>query len=152
MCILVRLPLETKCQKVFWENIERLKNLIRHDILEAVQKNVVAGNITVSEGRKLRRVALQIYNHIYDGYEELEEAGVNQMAEEALILDIDIIEWEHKKEIERVKKELTEQVTEQVTKQLAEQFMQEKEEALRKLEEKLRSLGVSEEEIAALEK
>ena len=54
------------------ENMQKLKNLIQHDILEAVQRNVTAGNLTVSEGQTLKRVALQIYNHIYNKYDELE--------------------------------------------------------------------------------
>lgn len=128
--------------------MQKLKNLIQHDILEAVQRNVTAGNLTVSEGQTLKRVALQIYNHIYNKYDELEEAGVNKMAEEALILDIDIIEWEHKKELERVKKKLTQELTEQLT----EQFAKEKESSMRRMAEKLRSLGVSEEEISELER
>lgn len=66
------------------------------------------------------------------------------MAEEALILDIDIIEWEHKKELERVKKKLTQELTEQ--------FAKEKESSMRRMAEKLRSLGVSEEEISELER
>ena len=124
--------------------MQKLKNLIQHDILEAVQRNVTAGNLAVSEGQTLKRVALQIYNHIYNKYDELEEAGVNKMAEEALILDIDIIEWEHKKELERVKKKLTQELTEQ--------FAKEKESSMRRMAEKLRSLGVSEEEISELER
>lgn len=124
--------------------MQKLKNLIQHDILEAVQRNVTAGNLAVSEGQTLKRVALQIYNHIYNKYDELEEAGVNKMAEEALILDIDIIEWEHKKELERVKKKLTQELTEQ--------FAKEKESSMRRMADKLRSLGVSEEEISELER
>lgn len=126
------------------EKLQKLKNLIQHDILEAVQRNVTAGNLAVSEGQTLKRVALQIYNHIYNKYDELEEAGVNKMAEEALILDIDIIEWEHKKELERVKKKLTQELTEQ--------FAKEKESSMRRMADKLRSLGVSEEEISELER
>ena len=82
------------------ENMEQLKNLICHDIIESIETNVAAGNITVSVGRKLKRITLQLYRHIYEKYDEIEKAGVNQIVEEALVLDIDIIEAEHKKEVD----------------------------------------------------
>lgn len=87
------------------ENLSALKKLICNDIIGAIEMNEAAGNITRSEGRKLRRMTLQLYQHIYQKYEEMEEAGMNEIAEEALVLDIDIIEQEHKKEIEKLKRE-----------------------------------------------
>jgi len=122
------------------ENLEKLKHLIRHDIIDTINKNIAAGNITVSEGRKLKQVTLQLYRHIYEKYDELEKAGVNQMAEEAMILDIDIIEYEHKKELQRLTQEVTERVA------------GEKDKIIQEMAEKLRSMGVSEEEIASLTK
>lgn len=88
------------------ENLDALKNLITHDIIGSITENERAGNITKSETRKLKRMTLQLYHHIYDKYGEMEEAGVNSMVEEALILDIDIIEQEHKKELAAKEKEL----------------------------------------------
>lgn len=81
------------------ENIEALKQLISHDIIEGIRENEEAGNISRSDGRKLRQMTLQLYRHIYEKYDELEKEGVNAMAEEALILEIDIIEQEHRKEL-----------------------------------------------------
>ncbi len=74
------------------ENMEALKTLIRHDILDSINRNVSAGNISQTEAAKLAQLTLRLYNHIYQEYEELEKEGVNQMAEEALILDVDILE------------------------------------------------------------
>lgn len=88
------------------ENLDALKNLITHDIIGSITENERAGNITKSETRKLKRMTLQLYHHIYDKYGEMEEAGVNSMVEEALILDIDIIEQEHKKELEAKEQEI----------------------------------------------
>lgn len=88
------------------ENLSALKKLICNDIIGAIETNEAAGNITFSEGRKLRRMTLQLYQHIYQKYEEMEEAGMNEIAEEALILDIDIIEYEHKKELEAKDREI----------------------------------------------
>lgn len=81
------------------ENIEALKQLISHDIIQSIRENEEAGNISRSDGRKLRQMTLQLYRHIYEKYDELEKEGVNAMAEEALILEIDIIEQEHRKEL-----------------------------------------------------
>lgn len=74
------------------ENMQALKNLIRHDILNSLNRNVDAGNITSIEAAKLSRMILHLYHHIYDKYDELESEGVNQMAEEALIFDVDILD------------------------------------------------------------
>lgn len=74
------------------ENIDALKKLITHDILDTLNRNENAGNITRIEAMKLRRMILHLYHHIYMKYEELEREGVNQMAEEALIFDVDILE------------------------------------------------------------
>lgn len=120
------------------ENMEALKELIGHDIINTIQENVAAGNISIADGRKLKRITLQLYHHVYEKYEELEKAGVNEIVEEAMILDIDIIEWEHKKELERER--------ERVRKEMEE----ENAEIIGSMAEKLRSLGVSEEEIAQL--
>ena len=59
-----------------------------------------------------------------------------------MVLDIDIIEYEHQKEIERISKELTEKITEEVTK--------EKDGIINKMAAKLRSMGLSEEEISQM--
>lgn len=90
------------------ENLEQLKELIRHDIIGMIQKNVAAGNLTLSEGRKLKQITLQLYRHIYKKYAEMEKEGVNTMVEEALILDIDVIEMEHKRELQKKDAEIRE--------------------------------------------
>lgn len=81
------------------ETMEQLKYLICHDIIKTIEVNVSAGNITASVGRKLKRITLQLYRHIYEKYDEIERAGVNQFVEEALILDIDVIEAEQLKRL-----------------------------------------------------
>lgn len=74
------------------EDVEALKKLISHDIIDTLEQNVSVGNITRVEALKLHRMIQQLYHHIYDGYAELEEAGVEQMVEEPLIFDVDILE------------------------------------------------------------
>lgn len=95
------------------ENLEALKCLVTHDIIEAIVKNVEAGNITPTDGRKLKNLTLQLYHHIYDQYKEVADEGVSEAVEEALILDIDVIEMEHKKEL-RVKEEEIEEKKQEV--------------------------------------
>ena len=116
------------------ENMEALKDLIRHDIIGTITENIAAGNLSVSDGRKLKQITLQLYRHLYKDYKELEKAGVNDMVEDAMVLDIDIIEYEHQKEIEKITKELTE----------------EKDGIINKMAAKLRSMGLSEEEISQM--
>lgn len=50
--------------------------------IETIQENVAAENLTVSEGRKLKQVALQLYRHIYEKYDEMERTGVNKIIRE----------------------------------------------------------------------
>lgn len=57
---------------------------------------------------------------------------------EALILDIDIIEWEHKKELERERERVRKEMEEKTQK------------TIEVMSEELRKLGVSEEKIASL--
>lgn len=94
------------------ENIEALKKLIKTDIIESIIENEKLGNITKDDARRLKRLTLQLYHHIYDRYEELEERGVSEMVEEALVLDIDIIEYEHEKKMESLRKELETEIKE----------------------------------------
>lgn len=79
------------------ENLEALKNLIQNDIIGSVNENLRVGNITISDARKLRRLTHKLYDHIYSHYEEMEE--LNEMTDESLMLDIDIIEMQHEKEL-----------------------------------------------------
>ena len=94
------------------ENLKALKYLITHDIINSIAMNVEAGNITPTDGRKLKSLTLQLYHHIYDKYQEVADEGVSEAVEEALILDIDVIEMEHKKEIKKKEKEIEEKQSE----------------------------------------
>ena len=79
------------------ENLKALKNLIQNDIIGSIKKNLDAGNITTDDARRLRRLTQQLYDHIYSHYEEMEV--LNEMTDESLMLDIDIIEKEHEKQL-----------------------------------------------------
>lgn len=95
------------------ENMEALRKLILDDIISVINENQRAGNITAADAGRLRRLVRKLYGHLYAHYKELAEGGLNDMMEEALILDIDIIEAEITK---RVTEEVTEEVTAEVTK------------------------------------
>lgn len=79
------------------KNLERLKDLIFNDIIGSINENFAVGNLTVGDARKLKRLTHKLYNHIYSHYEEMEE--LNVMTDESLMLDIDIIEKEHEKQL-----------------------------------------------------
>ena len=51
-----------------------------------------------------------VYQHIYSHYEEME--ALNEMTDESLILDIDIIDMAHEKEMKKLEEKLTEKLTE----------------------------------------
>jgi hypothetical protein len=77
------------------KNLDKLKYLIQYDILNSIEINLQAGNITRDDARKLRRLTHSLYHHIYAHYHELKE--ITEMTDESLMLDIDIIEKEHEK-------------------------------------------------------
>ncbi len=97
------------------ENMEALRKLVLDDIISVINENQRAGNITAADAGRLRRLIRKLYGHLYAHYEELAEGGLNDMMEEALVLDIDIIEDEITK---RVTKQVTAQVTEDTIKKL----------------------------------
>lgn len=55
------------------ENMNALKKLITHDIMDSLNANVEAKNITQIESMQLRSMILYLYQHIYGGYEELKK-------------------------------------------------------------------------------
>ena len=92
------------------ENLSALQHLIKHDIIEAIQINLDAGNITVDDAIKLRRLAHKLYQHIYSHYEEMEE--LNEMTDESLMLDVEIMQKEHDKAMAVKEKEIAAQADE----------------------------------------
>lgn len=79
------------------ENFTALKKLIENDIIGSINENLRVGNLTVDDARRLKRLTHKLYEHIYSHYEELEE--LTEMTDESLMLDIDIIEKEHQREL-----------------------------------------------------
>lgn len=77
------------------EDILALKRLIFDDIITSIDKNLAAQNITVNDAYKLKRLTHMLYQHLYSHYPEMEE--LNEMTDEALILDIDILEDKYEK-------------------------------------------------------
>ena len=63
--------------------------------IEAIKINLDAGNITIDDAIKLRRLTHKLYQHIYSHYEEMEE--MNEMTDESLLLDVEIMQKEHEK-------------------------------------------------------
>lgn len=100
------------------ENLEALKRLVSHDIIESISINLKAGNITPVDAQRLGQLTQALFHHIYDRYPEVAEKGVDDEVDDALILEIDIVEQEI---TQRVTKEVTKEVTEEVTKKVTAQ-------------------------------
>lgn len=115
------------------ETMEALKNLIFHDIIKVISDNVEAGNIGRVDGQKLAQMTKRLYDHIYGGYAEMEEYGIDDIMEEYLILDADIQEQRHKEELEGVKERMQREKEE--LQQEKEELQQEKEELQQEKEE-----------------
>lgn len=136
------------------ENIEALKKLIKTDIIGSIIENEKLGNITKDDARRLKRLTLQLYHHIYDRYEELEERGVSEMVEEALVLDIDIIEYENNKKLEELREKLEREKQEEIDK-ITEQKNKELKAMRLLLEQKskddiIKETGLTDEQLKAL--
>lgn len=80
------------------ENREALKKLIQDDIIGSIEKNLEAGNITGDDARRLKELTMKLYRHIYAHYNEM--GDVSEMVDESLMLEYDIIEKQHQKELE----------------------------------------------------
>lgn len=92
------------------ENLEALKNLIQNDIIGSINENLRVGNLTEYDARILKRLTHKLYLHIYSHYKELEE--VTEMTDESFLLDIEIIEREHQKQLEKLQAEKDEALAE----------------------------------------
>lgn len=73
------------------------------DILSSIETNLLLQNISIDDARRLKRLTKQLYDHIYSHYSEMEE--LNEMTDESLMLDIDIIEKEHARQLEAIVQE-----------------------------------------------
>lgn len=118
-----------------YENLEALKSLIQNDIIGSIEKNLVQGNITMDDARKLKRLTHRLYQHIYSHYEEMEV--LNDMTDESLMLDIDIIEKEHEAELMQKDQIISEK------EKLICQIQAEKDAEIASLKAKLQSLKAS---------
>ncbi len=82
------------------ENQAALQSIIQNDIIGSVEQNLAAGNITVADAQKLKRLSYKLYEHIYSHYNELEV--LTEMTDESLMLDVDILEKKHEEELAEV--------------------------------------------------
>ncbi len=114
--LMLRLREELK-KKRTTKNIESLKSLIQNDIIELIKASQEAGEITRADAARLLELAHKLYNHLYSGYPEMEEGGINDFMDENLNILYELDLWERNM-IQRVTKQVTEQVTEQITEQV----------------------------------
>ena len=77
------------------ENILSLKRLLFNGIIKIIDENVILDNLTVNDAYKLKRLTQRLQEQIYAHYTELE--ALTEMTDEALILDIDILEYKYEK-------------------------------------------------------
>ena len=83
-------------------NIKKLQTLILHDIISAIDANLLSGMITETDAIILKEITQKLYVHIYGKYEELKEWGLDRMVEDVLVLEADRwLEKLQKKEAEK---------------------------------------------------
>lgn len=85
------------------ETIKQLHELVTHDILDSINKNVTLGNISRDDSVRLMKLTGKLLHHLYDQYPETKE--VRQMYDQSIILDVDPY-------IDQIE-ELTEQLSQQ---------------------------------------
>lgn len=88
------------------QDIEALKNLISNDIIGNIKKNEAAGNISPEDASKLIEIVVKLYKHLYSGYREMDEGGVNAMVDEYFFLESDKKDYLHKKAMEEKENEI----------------------------------------------
>ncbi len=69
------------------ETIAQLQNLIEHDILDSINKNFDADNLSPNDVRSLRNLTQKLLRYLYDKYPETEV--LCDMFDQSLILEID---------------------------------------------------------------
>lgn len=146
------------------ENLKALKTLVQNDIIDVINNNIAVGNLTPMEGQTLKQMTLWLYRRIYGGYAEMEEEGVNTMVEDELILDMDIVVAEERKKarawalehVEEWTKERMEVLENRNNAVISEKdavisekdiALSERDTIIKSMFGKLRSLGLSDEEI-----
>ncbi|MDD2957496.1 MAG: hypothetical protein PHE06_06520 [Lachnospiraceae bacterium] len=112
------------------ENLEALQKLVQRDIIGSIKANLQVGNITSDDANQLLELTSQLYEHIYQHYEEL--GGYDDMKpllDGALELPLD----KYRIQIDKLEEE----------KAKAEKKNAEMEEECRKLREKIKELEVN---------
>ena len=88
------------------ENLALLKSLIFDDIIHTIDEYVTNDFLSINDARVLKSLLLKLYRYVYADYEETKNGGINDMVEDALVLDIDIIEHEHQMKMKKLRDEL----------------------------------------------
>ena len=96
------------------DNMERLKKLLVYDIIGTIDRNLKLGNIEMSDANQLKNLTVRLYRHLYANYEEMKVAGVNDMVDDVLELEIDKVIEEYEAKLEIKLEENTEQVTDRI--------------------------------------
>lgn len=111
-CLIILLPFYIlKLRKLIQksrsvENLALLKSLIFDDIIHTIDEYVTNDFLSINDARVLKSLLLKLYRYVYADYEETKNGGINDMVEDALVLDIDIIEHEHQMKMKKLRDEL----------------------------------------------
>ena len=87
------------------ENMEALRTLIFDDIIGLIRQNWSSGNITAADAKLLLELIQKLYNYLYAHYRECAQGGLNNMVNEAFVLETDVLIAEHNKEMEKLSAE-----------------------------------------------
>ena len=88
MCMTKR---EKKIQKIYDRIGKKCASLSKKS-MDSIFENVDAENISLVEALKLAEMTLKLYRNLYEGYIEMENIGMIEMIEGALILETEKIE------------------------------------------------------------
>ena len=94
-CLIILLPFYIlKLRKLIQksrsvENLALLKSLIFDDIIHTIDEYVSNDFLSINDARVLKSLLLKLYRHIYADYEETKNGGINDMVEDALILELE---------------------------------------------------------------
>jgi hypothetical protein len=83
------------------ENALKLKSLINDGIIQSIENNESAGNITHEDMIVLIGLLDKLYNHLYGDIKKFKEEGVKDMIAEKLILETDRLIYDAEKREEK---------------------------------------------------
>ncbi|MDD3219001.1 MAG: hypothetical protein PHC41_12080 [Lachnospiraceae bacterium] len=114
----------------------------------AVDSSHTGSLARLADAGRMRNLLSELYRYLYADYEECQKEGINDMVEEGLVLEMDIIEYNHKMEMKKREEEVTKEVTKEVTEDITSMMVKNAYEKLKDIHEVAEILKLPEDKVS----